>query len=351
MCRLHPDDPVLRAQLGEALLKHGHEVGGTLLLREAYRMLREENPREARRLVERFGDAVTADAMRPLAHTDYLPLAEGMDARTRRRRTVRLQEGGTLFRVGDPADAAYLVLEGKLAVVLPEGRRWQLLNHLHAGALVGEGALEPGAKRTATVIANEPSTLLRFEPDELRRALGAHPELNLRFSKEALWRRRVALLSTVPLFARLPMDVRFLVARQVWEQTHEAGDVIKERGALLPCTALLAEGVARLHEGRSGTLYVGRLKPGTLIGVHHWSDYDARSIRITAETDCRLLCMDPSVIEDLMDASSWFAAQIREAGRALAVRLQATMKWHQSGSGETTDGRSGAHGEGGRPGA
>ena len=332
MCRLQPDDPILRLQLAEALLAQGREVAGMMALREAYQRLREENPEEAERLVVRFGEEVAASATQPLAYTDYRPLAAWLEQRSRPLHRVRLREGEVLFRMGDPADAAWLVLEGKLAVTLPvdEGRRWLLLNYLHPGALFGESALHAGAQRIASIIADTPAVLLRLAPEDLQRALAAHPELHVRFSKETLWRRRMTMLSSSPLFARLPMDVRFLLARQIWEQGFQAGETIKERGRLLPCAALLVEGVAQLYEGGDGNLYVGRLRAGNLIGIHRWADYDARSIRIVAETPCRLLCMDPMVIEDLMEVSPWFASQIRKAGQALATRLQATLKLQRS---------------------
>ena len=331
MCRLHPNDPLLRQRLGEALMEQGREVAGMMALREAYRLLRKDNPLAAGRLVERFGEDVAMDAMRPAALADYLPLAGHFGRLARHRRTVRLKEGEPLFREGEEADAAYLLLDGEMAITVAGGGQPVLLNYLHAGALLGEGALIDGAKRTASATANAPSTLLRFEPEELKRALGAHPELNLRFAKESQLRRRMAMLSLSPAFARLPMDVRFLVARSVWEQRHRAREVIKEWRTVLPYVAILAEGVVNLYEGGLDGVYCGRMRHGALIGVHRWSDYDAMAITIVAETDSVLLCMPSAVIEDVMDVSPWFASQVAEAGHVLAERIHATVKLQREG--------------------
>jgi len=56
------------------------------------------------------------------------------------------------------------------------------------------------------------------------------------------------------------------------------------------------------------------------------------AMSIVAETDCRLLCMSFSLIEDVMEVSPWFASRVAEAGHVLAERIQATLRLRQEGA-------------------
>ncbi|MEO8692751.1 MAG: SpoIIE family protein phosphatase [Acidimicrobiales bacterium] len=81
--------------------------------------------------------------------------------------------GETLFREGDPADGAYVVLAGRFAVL--EGD--EQLNVLNPGELFGEiGAIGSGS-RSATVIALDQAELLFLSLHQLREGFAASPEL------------------------------------------------------------------------------------------------------------------------------------------------------------------------------
>ena len=85
----------------------------------------------------------------------------------------QIDAGETLFREGDTADGAYVVLVGRCAVL--EGD--EQLNVLHPGELFGEiGALSSG-KRSATVVALDPTELLFLSLSQLREGFAASPEL------------------------------------------------------------------------------------------------------------------------------------------------------------------------------
>ena len=81
--------------------------------------------------------------------------------------------GDSVFREGDPADGAYVVLAGRCAVL--EGD--EHLNVLGVGELFGEiGALGDG-RRSATIIAVEPTELLLLSLQQLQDGFAASPEL------------------------------------------------------------------------------------------------------------------------------------------------------------------------------
>ena len=65
--------------------------------------------------------------------------------------------GERLFAAGDSADAAYIIIDGEVSVVLPNG---QTVNTLRSGDLVGELALINESPRSATVVASTELTVM-----------------------------------------------------------------------------------------------------------------------------------------------------------------------------------------------
>ncbi len=92
---------------------------------------------------------------------------------------VTLESLATAVREGDPGDAMYLILEGEVRVrVLRRGKE-SILSTLKAGDLFGEISLLDGGPRSADVVANERSTLLKISTasfDKLRREAPALAE-------------------------------------------------------------------------------------------------------------------------------------------------------------------------------
>ncbi len=81
--------------------------------------------------------------------------------------------GGHVFRHGDPGDALYLVMSGRLEVVNPAGTT---IGVLGGGAAVGELALLTGQPRTASVRAMRDTELLRLDRLHFEQLLRANAE-------------------------------------------------------------------------------------------------------------------------------------------------------------------------------
>ncbi|MBN2007384.1 MAG: cyclic nucleotide-binding domain-containing protein [Anaerolineae bacterium] len=93
--------------------------------------------------------------------------------------TISLQSGETLFRQGDSSDAVYLVLVGKLSVQTQEKTNIPsvLLNYIMPGELAGEIGAITGWVRTATLVADRPTTLVRLSQKQLQEVLRKAPTL------------------------------------------------------------------------------------------------------------------------------------------------------------------------------
>ncbi|CAK0771321.1 membrane hypothetical protein [Gammaproteobacteria bacterium] len=86
-----------------------------------------------------------------------------IDVLASRLRIVRLRPGTTAVAQGDPADAFYCVVSGKLRVTIEdEYCQERVVNELTPGGSFGEIALLESSPRTATVTAVEPSTLIEL---------------------------------------------------------------------------------------------------------------------------------------------------------------------------------------------
>lgn len=84
-----------------------------------------------------------------------------------------LADGETLFRAGDDADGAYVLLDGACVVIEDD----EVVSTLRPGDLFGEIATVAGGSRTASVVAIDGSELLFLSMDELREGFARSPEL------------------------------------------------------------------------------------------------------------------------------------------------------------------------------
>jgi SulP family sulfate permease len=89
-----------------------------------------------------------------------------------------LAEGTTLIHQSDPPDDVYVLESGRLSVelVTPEGTRLRL-RAVRPGVVVGEIALYTGVPRTADVVAETPSVVLRLSRASIERLEVEEPEL------------------------------------------------------------------------------------------------------------------------------------------------------------------------------
>jgi CRP-like cAMP-binding protein len=87
---------------------------------------------------------------------------------------LTLQAGEYVFRKGDSSDEVYLLVRGAACVLLEEGSQETVVVELRDGTVFGELAMLAGERRSASIRATEPSTLVRLS----RAALMARMEAN-----------------------------------------------------------------------------------------------------------------------------------------------------------------------------
>jgi SulP family sulfate permease len=95
---------------------------------------------------------------------------------------AELAAGGVLYDQGDPGDELAYLAEGRLSawITQADGSRARVASFL-PGAVVGEIAFAAGTRRTASVVADEASVILRVSRASLARAAAEDPALAARF--------------------------------------------------------------------------------------------------------------------------------------------------------------------------
>lgn len=97
---------------------------------------------------------------------------------------VSLKSGETLFAAGDPGDALYVVVFGRLRALLGKGPRGdQILGEIGRGEAVGEMALLTGEPRSATVCAIRDTQLMKLSKAGFERLVERQPQLMLEMAR------------------------------------------------------------------------------------------------------------------------------------------------------------------------
>jgi len=101
---------------------------------------------------------------------------------------TRLEAGQTLFEQGDIADAAYIVVTGRLQLVGLTDGEVTLDVSVGRGDIVGELGIIEQAPRSASALATRDTTLARLSETSFESLTGKHPKLMLQVFRKVLAR-------------------------------------------------------------------------------------------------------------------------------------------------------------------
>ena len=93
---------------------------------------------------------------------------------------VRLSEGTTVFRQGDPGGSMYVIRAGKARVLKESRGRQRMVTTLGPGDFFGEMAVVTGRPRSATVEIVEDAELLKVPADKLQEMVVGTGEVAIR---------------------------------------------------------------------------------------------------------------------------------------------------------------------------
>lgn len=97
---------------------------------------------------------------------------------------ISFSKGQRFFAQGDPADAAYVILDGRADVVLSNAGGEVKVAELGRNALVGEMGILSDTPRSATVVAAEPASALRIDKRVFLELLSQFPQMSIAVMRE-----------------------------------------------------------------------------------------------------------------------------------------------------------------------
>ncbi len=102
---------------------------------------------------------------------------------------VELAAGQTLMLQGDPGDAMYLTLSGRLRAYIaePNGQE-RLVREMSRGQIIGELSLYTDEVRSATVVAVRDSLLARLAQDDFNKLLSRNAKVSMAITRQIIHR-------------------------------------------------------------------------------------------------------------------------------------------------------------------
>ena len=97
---------------------------------------------------------------------------------------VNFAEGQKFFSQGDPADAAYVILQGKADVELESVGGAIKVAELGQNAIVGEMGILSDSPRSATIVAAAPTSALRIDKRVFLELLTQFPQMSVAVMRE-----------------------------------------------------------------------------------------------------------------------------------------------------------------------
>ena len=217
---------------------------------------------------------------------------------------LRINAGDVLLKENDEAVHAFLVRSGILSVWLeaPDGKS-RMVRCCFPGDLVGESSVlgEKGATCSATVVADRPSNLWRFEGDRLRSLAKEFPKLGMRLESTLALNRLDSFFSMNRITGDLDVPVRDrLYGCIVKIRDADPGDVLGTSGKLPEIVYMVAKGsVEYRRPGAQSQVYAQDSFVGlrdALHGLPLEGDY------VVAEA-ARLICFDADGLRTLASES------------------------------------------------
>jgi len=157
-------------------------------------------------------------------------------------RELHYPKGSIVFYEGDSADSLFLIVSGKVKVVLfGEQGQETILKVLAPGSYLGELALIADGRRSATVVALERTTFLRLHRDAILAAIQEKPIIAMRILQQTAARIREM---TEEIRSLTMFDVYGRTVRCLIQLAHSQG--IRKSGAILVAPRPSNQDVARM---------------------------------------------------------------------------------------------------------
>jgi len=176
---------------------------------------------------------------------------------------VTFAPGDTFLHEGEVADAAYVILSGKVRIT--SSAQLRTIATLAAPAIVGEIAIVLNEPRIANASAASPVRALRLPDVAIRSAIAAEPKFASELRDFAAWRTASNFLRRDSPFGDLPSGAIAELAALLTPVSFAGGEVIVREGDHGNDTYLLRSGDVDVVQGHAER-HIAHLGAGSFIG-------------------------------------------------------------------------------------
>jgi NTE family protein len=177
---------------------------------------------------------------------------------------LRLEKGAVVFQAGDPADAFYVVLSGRLTV-WSGGLEGGQLGELGPGELFGERALILGETRSATVDVTEDCRLLVLGRELFERYFASNPRTRL-YLDQMRHERTMETIARNPLCSMLDPDAQLQLETVLETRVCERGEDVYSFGDASDALYFVVNGELEVCMNQANPQPVARLGPPNSFG-------------------------------------------------------------------------------------
>jgi len=250
---------------------------------------------------------------------------------------MRLTAGEILFHQGDPGEALYLIMRGRLAVqvINPDGTQ-TVVDELVPPACVGELALLTGQARNATIVALEDAELMRVAREDVWGLAERRPQQIAALAQTVLPRLRRAQLANVlsNLFGALDSAALRELEAALEGQHLAAGELLFRSGD--PGDALYIVINGRLSvtvtDAHGNTAVVGQVRRGETVGEVGLLTGSPRSATTTAVRDTDVVRLSQATFERLHER---YPRVMLQMSHLIAQRTQQLMSGARPATGRS----------------
>lgn len=197
---------------------------------------------------------------------------------------VVLRSGETLFHEGDPAEAIFIVLNGRLQVEVSREGVLHVLGEVGRGETVGEMALVTGGQRSATVVALRDTELASLPRSTFERLMLDHPRAA--FALTRLLAKRLGRAAASSGHPERPRSTTFaLVAVTPDVPIEECARHFESALADFGATLRVDPARAASALGRRDIAYVGDHEPGHVRLTQWFAEMEASQRFVVYQAD------------------------------------------------------------------
>jgi predicted acylesterase/phospholipase RssA/CRP-like cAMP-binding protein len=216
---------------------------------------------------------------------------------------LALSPGEALYREGDVARELYYLERGRLEVRSSSGEQDGLLYAILAGETVGEAQLVGEGRRTTTVVAAEPSEVIRVPLEQLREEGSGRLELPPRLLdlvREGVRRQQLAVGLGSLLGPLGDERLRELERGTEWIRLRRGQALVRQGDTGQDVWVLVSGRLRAVREGSAGLTVLGDIARGESIGEMVFFTGEKRSATVLATRDSELVRFSGEAFDALL---------------------------------------------------